>query len=59
MMAIRKVSSKGTEACPTGEVLLAAGAAMAMRMWQGEERKRRLIAAPTKLSAMSSPAEPS
>ena len=36
-MAIRKVSSKGTEACPTGEVLLAAGAAMAMRMWQGEE----------------------
>ena len=36
-MAIRKVSSKGTEACPTGEVLLAAAAAMAMRMWQDEE----------------------
>ena len=36
-MAIRKVSSKGTEACPTGEVLLATGTAMAMRMWQGEE----------------------
>ena len=36
-MAIRKVSSKGTEACPTGEVLLATGSAMAMRMWQDEE----------------------
>ncbi len=36
-MAIRKVSSKGTEACPTGEVLLATGSVMAMRMWQNEE----------------------
>ena len=36
-MAIQKVSSKGTEACPTGEVLLATGHAMAMRMWQDEE----------------------
>ena len=36
-MAIKKVSSKGTEACPTGEVLLATGSAMAMRMWQDEE----------------------
>lgn len=36
-MTIRKISSRGTEACPTGEVLLASGATMAMRMWQGEE----------------------
>lgn len=36
-MAIQKISSKGTEACPTGEVLLACGAAMAMRLWQNEE----------------------
>lgn len=36
-MTITKTSSKGTEACPTGEVLLAAGKAMAMRMWQDEE----------------------
>ena len=40
-MAIRKVSSKGTEACPTGEVLLATGSAMAMRMWQDEEPQEK------------------
>ena len=40
-MTIRKVSSKGTEACPTGEVLLATGTAMAMRMWQDEERQAK------------------
>ena len=36
-MTIKKVSSRGTEACPTGEVLLATGATMAMRLWQDEE----------------------
>ena len=36
-MAIQTVSSKGTQACRTGEVLLATGHAMAMRMWQDEE----------------------
>lgn len=40
-MAIRKVSSKGAEACPTGEVLLATGSAMAMRMWQDEEPQEK------------------
>ena len=40
-MAIRKVSSKGTEACPTGEVLLATGATMGMRMWQNEEPQEK------------------
>ena len=36
-MAIRKISSVGTQACPSGEVLLASGTKMAMRMWQDEE----------------------
>jgi quercetin dioxygenase-like cupin family protein len=40
-MAIRKISSKGTEACPTGEVLLAAGEKMAMRLWQSEEPQNK------------------
>ena len=40
-MTVQKVSSKGTEACPTGEVLLAAGKAMAMRMWQDEEPQEK------------------
>lgn len=40
-MAIQKVSSKGTQACPTGEVLLATGRAMAMRLWQDEEPQQK------------------
>ena len=36
-MGIQKVSSRGTQTCPTGEVSLATGKAMAMRMWQDEE----------------------
>lgn len=40
-MAIQTVSSKGTQACPTGEVLLATGKTMAMRMWQDEEPQQK------------------
>lgn len=40
-MSIQKISSKGTKACPTGEVLLATGAKMAMRLWQDEEPQEK------------------
>ena len=40
-MTVQKVSSRGTEACPTGEVLLAAGKVMAMRLWQDEEPQEK------------------